>query len=90
MASVYLPYIKEVPTPVFKNQIEKNKGASIASLDAHHSLWGNSNNNQRGEFLLVFIFSYDLEILNRGKEATFVNRLRAKVIDITLCMLHEA
>jgi hypothetical protein len=52
--------------------------------NAHHTAWGSTNCNGRGEALIEFLDSSNLEILNRGNEATFSNALRQEVIDITL------
>jgi len=45
---------------------------------------GSTNCNGRGESLLEFLNSSNLEILNWGNEATFYNASRQEVIDITL------
>jgi hypothetical protein len=52
--------------------------------NAHHSMWGSTNCNRRGEALVEFLNSTNLEILNRGNEPTFCSRGRLEVIDITL------
>nr|XP_024218516.1 uncharacterized protein LOC112211299 [Halyomorpha halys] len=58
----------------------------MVSMDAnaHHWLWGSTNTNQRGESLLEYLLGHALEVLNRGSKATFVNRVRAEVIDVTV------
>ena len=40
--------------------------------NAHHTLWGSSDINKRGEELIEFLTSTNLEILNRGREPTFI------------------
>jgi len=50
----------------------------------HHTAWGSTNCNGRGETLLEFLSSWNLEILNRGNEPTFCNVIRQVVNDITL------
>ncbi|XP_014282578.1 uncharacterized protein [Halyomorpha halys] len=62
------------------------KDEIVVSMDAnaHHWLWGSTNTNQRGESLLEYLLGEYLEVLNRGNKATFVNRVRAEVIDITI------
>lgn len=52
--------------------------------NAHQTAWGSTNCNGRGESLLEFLSSLNLEILNRGNEPTFCNVSRQEVIDITL------
>lgn len=53
-------------------------------VNAHHRLWGSTDTNKRGENLLELIATTDLEILNKGREATFVTKARREVLDITL------
>lgn len=53
-------------------------------VNAHHTVWGSSDTNHRGEKLLEFIASTDLEILNKGISPTFVTRNRSEVLDITV------
>jgi hypothetical protein len=52
--------------------------------NAHHSAWGSTNCNSRGETLVEFLNTTTLEILNRGNEPTFCSGGRLEVIDITL------
>jgi hypothetical protein len=52
--------------------------------NAHHSMWGSTKCNRRGEALVEFLNSTNLEILNRGNEPTFCSGGRLEVIDITL------
>jgi hypothetical protein len=51
---------------------------------AHHIAWGSTNCNGRGEALMEFLDSSNLEIINRGNEPTFCNISRQEVTDITL------
>ena len=52
--------------------------------NAHHSVWGSTNCNSRGEALVEFLNTTHLEILHRGNEPTFCSGGRSEVIDITL------
>jgi hypothetical protein len=52
--------------------------------NAHHTAWGSTNCNGRGEALVVFLNSSNLQIFNRGNESTFCNSVRQEVIDITV------
>jgi hypothetical protein len=51
---------------------------------AHHTVWGSTNCNSRGEALVEFLNTTNLEILNRGNESTFSSGCRSEVIDNTL------
>ena len=65
---------------------EKEKLHLLVGCDsnAHHTAWGSTNCNSRGEALMEFLGSSNLEILNRGNEPTFSNAVRQGVLDITL------
>jgi hypothetical protein len=52
--------------------------------NTHHSVWGSTNCNSRGEALLEFLNTTNFEILNRGNEPTYCSGGRSDVIDITL------
>jgi hypothetical protein len=52
--------------------------------DAHNGVWASTNCNGRGEALVEFLNSSNLEILNQGNEPTFCSGSRLEVIDITL------
>jgi hypothetical protein len=51
---------------------------------AHHTLWGSTSSNQRGDSLMEFLVSSNLNTLNHGNEPTFVVCNRKEVIDLTL------
>jgi hypothetical protein len=52
--------------------------------NAHHILWWSTGTNQRGESLMEYLVSSNLNILNRANEPTFVVGNRKEVIDLTL------
>lgn len=89
--SAYLPYEELDPlsntiTGILDHCTER-RTKIILSFDAnsHHILWGSNDCNKRGEELIEHILKYNLFILNKGNEPTFVNVKRREVIDITLC-----
>src|SRR5262249_43000658 len=93
VASAYLPYDhpegREHCTEELIKLIEYCKSEELPLLvgcdaNAHHVVWGSTNVNSRGESLLEYLSSTDLEILNRGNSPTFVIENRQEVIDITL------
>lgn len=93
LSSAYLPGDNERPdSQTMKDVVEyctQNKLQLIIGSDAnaHHTIWGSSNINKRGEYLLEYIYCHQLEILNIGDKPTFVNRMREEVLDITLSTL---
>jgi len=91
VCSAYLLYDSENPPPSREMEelvryCENENLRLIVGCDsnAHHTVWGNTNCNGRGESLLEFLNSSKLEILNRGNESTFCNVSRKEVIDITM------
>jgi hypothetical protein len=91
VCSSYLPYDSEDPPPSRELEdlvryCEKENLYLLVGCDsnAHHTAWGSTNCNHRGEALMEFLSSSNLEILNRGNEPTFSNIARQEVIDITL------
>ncbi|XP_034140773.1 uncharacterized protein LOC117591569 [Drosophila guanche] len=52
--------------------------------NAHHTQWGSSDTNVRGESLFSFILNSNLIIGNRGNDPTFIIKNRQEVIDLTL------
>ncbi|XP_029668326.1 uncharacterized protein LOC115238540 [Formica exsecta] len=92
VSSAYFPHEEEgslPPGPVARLvDYCQDKGLPlIVGCDAngHHTVWGNTNINNRGRRLLEYLVATNLEILNRGNEPTFQNVLRREVLDLTLC-----
>jgi hypothetical protein len=52
--------------------------------NAHYTACGSTNCNDRGEALIEFLKSSNLQIFNTGNESTFCTTVRQEVIDITL------
>jgi hypothetical protein len=91
VCSAYLPYDSEDPPP--SRELEdlvrfcENEGIQLlvgCDSNAHHTTWGSTNCIGRGETLIEFLNSTNLEIFNRGNEPTFCTSVRQEVIDITL------
>ena len=49
--------------------------------NAHHILWGSTDISPRGELLMEYMVSTNL---NKGNKPTFLNVRRRQVIDLTL------
>jgi hypothetical protein len=91
VCSAYLPYDSEEPPPSKELEdlvryCETEDLYLVVGCDsnAHHSMWGTTNCNRRGEALVEFLNSTNLEILNWGNEPTFCSGGRLEVTDITL------
>ena len=50
----------------------------------HHTLWGCTDINPRGEPLMEYMVSTKFNILRKGNEPTFLKVRTRQVIDITL------
>lgn len=98
VASSYMPYDISVPPP--GDMLEKvvcfckEKQTQLiigADSNSHHTIWGSSNINVRGEELVQFLLKTDLMVQNRGNKPTFVNAIRKECLDITLatCKISE-
>ena len=87
MASAYLPTDAEQPTAGFTKLVENHRGSEMiigCDANAHHTMWGSKDCNKRGKELLDYIANTNLNIINRGTDPTFINRVSSTVIDITL------
>jgi hypothetical protein len=52
--------------------------------NAHHTAWGSTGVDPRGESLMEYLVSLNLNILNHGNEPAFVVSNRTEVTDLTL------
>ena len=91
LISAYFPYdsVDSPPPEEFQSAIRyaRSKGLPvIAGVDAnaHNRVWGSTDDNDRGEDLLEYLTTADLQILNRGDSPTFVTTNRREVLDLTL------
>lgn len=90
LASCYLPYEDtEAPTAALTKLVDHavvGRRRLVIGMDsnAHHTVWGSTDVNRRGESLLDFLSIHNLVIVNQGKEPTFVTRNRREVLDITV------
>jgi hypothetical protein len=57
-------------------------------VNSHHTSWGNTNINNRGESLFNYIIANGLDIMNKGNGPTFVTCNRQEVIDITIATFY--
>lgn len=74
ICSAYFPYDSPSPPPpegvVKVIDFCKNKGLPLVmgcDANSHHEVWGSSDTNARGEKLLEYLSTVDLNILNRGR-----------------------
>ena len=91
MASTYMPYdsTDDPPPKLLKDLtdfcFQKNYQLIVgADANSHNAAWGSTDTNQRGDKLLDYILTTQLQICNEGNKPTFANSVRQEVIDITL------
>jgi hypothetical protein len=83
VCSAYLPYDSKDPPPTRELEelvryCEKENIQLLVGCDSnvHHTAWGSTDCNGRGEALIEFLNSTTLEIFNRGCEPTFCTSVR--------------
>ncbi|XP_055842792.1 uncharacterized protein LOC129909743 [Episyrphus balteatus] len=89
VAAVYFPGDEDNIPPMEVQRLvdycKSNKLPLLVGCDAnaHHTAWGSTDINRRGEYLLDFILEKCLDVYNVGNTPTFVTRIREEVLDIT-------
>jgi hypothetical protein len=90
-ASALLPYDSDEPPPTKEvrdiiDYCHSSQKQLIIGCDdnAQHTLWRRTGSNPRGESLMEFLVSANLNILNQVNEPTYVVCNRRAVIDLTL------
>ena len=97
IASLYLPYeaLSPPPSEEMRRLVEycdRHNQELLAGADAnsHNEIWGNMDTNTKGEYLLNYIATTKLDILDRGYKPTYVNSIREEVIDVLQATPHIA
>ncbi|XP_077270665.1 uncharacterized protein LOC143901906 [Temnothorax americanus] len=92
VCSAYFPHEDGGPPPPepVTRLVEYCQGNQLPLIlgcdgNAHHTIWGNTDTNERGRKLLEFLVATDLEILNKGNEPTFCTTVRREVFDLIIC-----
>ena len=88
--SAYFPGEEVEAPPAYMEELAQysatHKIPIVVGCDAnaHHTIWGSTDTNSRGESLFNFLALHNLETLNEGNEPTFVNAIRQEVLDLTI------
>jgi hypothetical protein len=94
LRSAYLPYDDVEPPP--PGELERlvmscrTQGTHLiisCDTNSHHTSWGSTSVNNRGESLFNYIMANGLDIMN---SPTFVTSNRQKVIDITIATFYAS
>ena len=74
---MFLQIFREV-SGVFLNNLKNEQIPTVVETDAnaHHAIWGSSDINPRGEDLLAYCVSTDLNFCNVGNNPTFRTKTR--------------
>lgn len=89
VASVYMAAEEPAPPPKLGELTKYCRNNAIpllvgADANSHHTSWGSSDINDRGEALMEFLTIESLDWANKGNKPTFVTRRRSEVLDLTL------
>ena len=87
--SAYIAAEEPAPPNLLKDLLVFTKNEQIPTIvgtdaNAHHTVWGSSDINPRGEDLLANSVRAGLNFCNVGNEQTFRNKMREEVLDLTL------
>ncbi|XP_048484155.1 uncharacterized protein LOC105391530 [Plutella xylostella] len=90
VSSAYLPGEHTDPSTALAPLVEycEDQNAQLvigADCNSHHTAWGSTDTNKRGEILFDFLLTNNLLTLNDGNTPTFVTRARQEVLDVTIC-----
>jgi len=95
LGSAYLPYDDVEPPPpgelerlVMSCRAEGTRLIFGCDANAHHTSWGSTNINNRGESLFNYFMANGLDIMNRGNRPTYVTSNRQEIIAITIATLY--
>ena len=89
LASLYMAHGDALPPPVLVELVEFCRTGGLGLLvgcdaNAHHTSWGSTDINSRGEELLEFIAASSLQWCNLGNKPTYRVANRSEVLDLTL------
>jgi ribonuclease HI len=88
VCSAYFPHEESPPSRNLQNLIAFCKYNNLQLIigcdaNAHHTIWGSTDINSRGEQVLEFVVKNDLTVANVGNKPTFANQIRHEVLDLT-------
>ena len=88
-ASAYMAAEEPAPPNLLRDLFVFTENEQIPTIvgtdaSAHHTIWKSSDINPRGEDLLAYCASADLNFCNVGNKPTFRTKSREEVLDLTL------
>ncbi|XP_055910763.1 uncharacterized protein LOC129945128 [Eupeodes corollae] len=95
LVSAYLGHDHQGPLPgtilektVAESTRQKTNLIIGCDANAHHTTWGCTDLNNRGESLFDYILTTNLVVSYEGSEPTFISKNRLEVLDLTLVSLN--
>ena len=87
-ASAYMAAEEPAPPNLLRDLLVFTENEQIPTIvgtdaNAHHTIWGSPDINPRGENLLAYCASADLNFCNVGNKPTFRTKTREEVLDLT-------
>ena len=84
--SAYIAAEEPAPPNLLRDLLDFTENEQIPTIvgtdtNAHHTIWGSSNINPRGEDLLAYCASADLNFCNVANKPTFTTKTREEVLD---------
>ena len=88
-ASCYIDKDKPVDSNELTRIVDSITDSNIPALikmdsNSHSTIWNCKDTDSRGHSLETLIFQYNMEILNKGSEPTFVSSRYSTIIDLSL------
>ena len=75
---------------MFACRVEGTRLIIGCDANVHHTSWGSTDINNRGESLFNYITANGLDIMNRGNRPTFVTSNRQEIIYITTATIYAS
>ncbi len=78
LVSCYMPYEEELVPPLMVKEVVRDSEASKCMIilgcdsNAHHTVWGSTDVNDRGECLFNYLLGTKLLLRNKGSTARFI------------------
>ena len=93
LVSAYLAQDKTIPPDNLGDLIaaaqQKKIGVVLGcDANAHHTIWGSTDINERGELFFEYLLKTNLMVCNIGQEPTFITKNRQEVLDVTFASDH--
>ena len=88
LAAAYMDQEKDIPPNNLGELVLEADQRKIGlvlggDVNAHHTIWGSTDINKRGQLLFNYLLQTNLHICNIGQEPTFITKNRREVLNVT-------